>query len=1008
MMVEMVPVTHIRPQRSVTKGWLPRVALACLLGVAIASFWARTEAHAAPPEEVTKPTLTLSAPSAVTGTTAHFSGTVNPNAPGPAPQDPAFNTQWAFECTPACPGLGSGEVQADNSPHEVTADTTGLLPSTTYTVTLLAANQGGEEISAPQTFTTLAVAPTIAEESFSSVGSSTATLTAQIDPGGAPTSYRLQYVIDAQFKASGYAGAHEVPAPPAGAVGLPAASTAVTVQQKLSGLAPGTTYDVRFVATNTLGTAVGKGVTPSTASASEASASLPDGRAYEMVSPADGHDVFVPQTTNLSGGLGGPNHNLESSFPFRASADGNAVAYNGMAPATGGNGLELPSGTGNQFMAMRQPHGWTAADILPAPSGANETAQQESYQAFSGDLSLGVESSYEGVKAAPLVAGASACDSLYARTSSDAAFHALFTTTPTPALGECATGQTFAGASADSSHLLFESPEALTAQSEKAKGEGKENLYEAVGGQLSAVNVLNGKADPNATFGSQFPSVKPEERTVLSESDFSNVISADGSRVFWTDLNTNHVYVRENMTSTVPVSAGEAHFWTATPDGRFAFYTENEQLWRFDADTNTREALTPGGAQAKVQGVVGTSTDGAYVYFVAGGALAEGVTPRVCEIIAFQEEEVEVQFQSSLISEAEKNSKLAILHKEQEEEEEAKTPANTGCTLYVRHEQQTTAITTNSTALAPTDNSLRGADPNVTETEYGDWRPNLGGRTAEVTADGRNIVFESTHSLTSYDNNVTGGVKHAAIEAFAYNADSGRLSCVSCNPSGVAPNANINFETGEGLLPGSALRNTVATYMLRWLSDDGSRVFFDSAQSLVPQDRNGQVDVYEWEREGSPSCPVRAVARPNDGCLFMLSGGDGNTSHGSVFVDASASGDDVFFATRAKLVPGDRNENMKLYDARVGGGFPEPALACTGTGCQGIPPGPPQFATPPSATFNGIGNFPPPPPPLAPRKAIQCARGKKLSHNKCVTVKSKKRRSRSKKAKRVSNHRRAK
>jgi hypothetical protein len=88
--------------------------------------------------------------------------------------------------------------------------------------------------------------------------------------------------------------------------------------------------------------------------------------------------------------------------------------------------------------------------------------------------------------------------------------------------------------------------------------------------------------------------------------------------------------------------------------------------------------------------------------------------------------------------------------------------------------------------------------------------------------------------------------------------------------------------------------------------------------------------------------------------VFLISGGE--SSSFSWFVDASSNGNDVFFDTRQQLTPEDRVGKFELYDARVDGGFPHPSLACTGTGCQGIPPSSPQFATPASATFGGGGN----------------------------------------------------
>ena len=49
-------------------------------------------------------------------------------------------------------------------------------------------------------------------------------------------------------------------------------------------------------------------------------------------------------------------------------------------------------------------------------------------------------------------------------------------------------------------------------------------------------------------------------------------------------------------------------------------------------------------------------------------------------------------------------------------------------------------------------------------------------------------------------------------------------------------------------------------YQQRYLSDDG-RLFFNSFDSLVPQDTNGKADVYEYEPAGVGSeCVARARA----------------------------------------------------------------------------------------------------------------------------------------------------
>jgi len=99
-------------------------------------------------------------------------------------------------------------------------------------------------------------------------------------------------------------------------------------------------------------------------------------------------------------------------------------------------------------------------------------------------------------------------------------------------------------------------------------------------------------------------------------------------------------------------------------------------------------------------------------------------------------------------------------------------------------------------------------------------------------------------------------------EVFDYEAPSseapeGALECISCNPTGEPPEAT-HFDSYHGpvgaFLPinsGSPFANSEPP---RTMSEDGGRVFFDSGEPLVPQDNNGWLDVYEWERDGLGSC----------------------------------------------------------------------------------------------------------------------------------------------------------
>ena len=127
-------------------------------------------------------------------------------------------------------------------------------------------------------------------------------------------------------------------------------------------------------------------------------------------------------------------------------------------------------------------------------------------------------------------------------------------------------------------------------------------------------------------------------------------------------------------------------------------------------------------------------------------------------------------------------------------------------------------------------------------------------------------------------------------EMYLYGLRDDRVTCLSC-PSGASLVPTV---TNTGRLDYDGFRP-------RFLTDNG-KVFFSSPGGLVPQDGNGVADVYEYDGQTKS--------------LSLISSGKG--SEPAMFADASASGDDVFFVTRQKLVRSDADDYVDLYDARVG------------------------------------------------------------------------------------------
>jgi hypothetical protein len=768
-----------------------------------------------------------------------------------------------------------------------------------------------------------AAPPTIASPHVTSVGTTAAVVKAEVNPHFWPTTHYVEYgTADCSV-----AVCAQQPAAPGTPLSTERERDVPTGDVALRGLAPGTVYHYRFVATSESGTVVGpdrefKTFLPG-------AFSLPDGRAFEMVSPVTG------KNSAELGKPGGTSGLVDAGFsvkPLQASVSGGAIAY----PSFTAFGDAESAPAASTYLSRRGSAGWSTANISP-PNEQGFT--RDPFRGFSADLSFAAV-----VQKEPKLDPAAVEDfeNLYLRDNRDGSVRALTTETPQAPGIYCVS---FAGASESFDRVFFVATGAARPDSPEATYPAV-NLYEWSAGQLSLVSVLpDGTPAPPAHlsgFGAGGDDCKMNEVIV------HNAISADGSRIFWT-RGGNELFARLDGTETIQLDAakggpglgGGGQFWAASDDGSKVFFTSPNRLtadasapgsgslgdlYLYDFDAESGKELrdlsadpTPGSDPPAVRGVLGASEDGTYVYFVANGALAGDAAPGQPNLYLWR--------------------------------------AGEGLRF----------IATLSTADGNIGNDTGLVRFSGVEEGFSSWALSPSRQMARVTPDGRHLAFVSAASLTGYDN-LDQSSGEPASQVYLYSADGDTLVCPSCNPSGVRP---IGF---------SELPVWITPYeQPRYLADDGGRLFFLSFDALALNDTNGRQDVYEFEREGLGTCSAESPTydQASGGCLFLIS--TGRSSDDSFFLDASADGRDVFVSSREQLAPADEDERYDIYDARVGGGFPPPPpppAICLGEACRPAQAAP-RIASPASSGFAGEGN-------LRPRRLPACGRRQLLRGNRCI------------------------
>jgi hypothetical protein len=784
--------------------------------------------------------------------------------------------------------------------------------------------------------------PTVVGSSATAVTADSATLRASINPNTKSTTYHFEY------------GQQDCSLEPDTCTALPNGSTGsghepVAVSQPISGLQANTTYHYRVIAENELGVTEGPDQTFITQGRG-LGFQLSDSRVWEMVSPSQKAGGVV---LALGAGI------------VQADENGDGLAYSSIGSVDAdpeGNRAIEPS----TVLARRGSDGWRSVDITPPHSKSTTLATGSEYDVFTPDLSKVL---LEPRDSTPLSPAASE-RTPYLRNNSEPPVYTPLVTSKegfanvppgTVFGGDELHGQVsdvfVAGGNPGLTHVVLASKVPLVSG---PSPEGR-TLYEWSAGQLQPVSLL-----PEAEGGGLSQGFLGSD-----QGSVHRAVSDDGSRVFWSpgnigtaSINFTALYLRdtvEGVSSRLDLPQGgtgaganRPAFQGASADGAVVFFTDSQQLTP-DASPEGRDLyrceipqgdaaagcssltdisapLAGSGESAEVQGLVSAvSAEGSRAYFVADGVLSTGSN-------------------------------------EAGDAAEAGEP-----NLYLWEEGEGLRFIA---TLSPED-----------DRDWGLVHGNTPGYTMNLSAaaspSGRYFAFMSELSLTGYENRSEGSGPRNE-EVFRYDADTDALACVSCIPSGASPDASqtppdtvdihslwggrsVGALLPEATISGGGQLARYPLYLPRAVLDNG-RVFFNSADGLVPADSNRDWDVYQFESMGTGSCSSSsggaAIANIAGACVSLMS--SGAAEEPSAFLDASASGDDVFFITTDQLSVLDKDTANDVYDARVNG---TPAAQPSGSNCSGEAcqpaTGTPNDPIPASEAFRG------------PEGTVKCPRGKR-------------------------------
>jgi hypothetical protein len=959
---------------------------------------------------VTVPVLTLDPPTNVKFTSAHISGTIDPEGGnvnpigGPLPiswelqasRDPV-NLGWEF----AQPGTIEGVEAKSSSPKAVEADFTGLQNGTEYKFRLRATYANGLEATTGEgSFETEPVtAPTVTLDPVTTFTGTTAHFSGHVTAGGTDpafdTSCAFKFVTDKQFAVDAFASARSIACNPNPVTGT--GSTAVSADP--IGLLPGNTYHVLLVASNLN---AGGPVTAGPQSF-DAPVIVPSART--------GSAHVSSGAASITGEIN-PNGAEVTSYFFEY---GTSTAY---GQKTSSKAIAV----GNSPVAV--------GAVLPGLSPATEY-HYRLVATNSAGTGEGIDKSFTTAKAV-----ADPCPNAVLRAENNSS--ALpdcrayeLVNPPGLDLGEIARVPIV---SDDGTHVAYASQVAPNGAS------SAQNAYLALArrtpsGWLSVdANAALPQGQPTQIYAAPIAFSADYSKLAISTSSSLNADDLDhgGADIYLLDLGTG-------VTSWLSVGeplpdvrfAGTANYLGSSPDlERVVFLMANDSLisgaplnfgiYVRDANGLSLVSLLPSGvAPNEVQpvgrsgahgGSHGVSDDATRVFFddVTGG------TGAVNSIQGLYERDGNVTIPVSASERAGDGGDpnhvwqfVGATHdggvayfNSAEQLTDAATPGGgiyrfqLGAPAGHRLEQitpangnppglQTGGSFEHSDAILSDDGShIYFTSPTLLTPDAVSGATNAyvwsGGstkliaafptnvRVERVSRDGRFALLTSGASANapaipsdSIDGAPTNG--HAAL--YEYDDATGDVACVSCRPDGSPSQGDAQL----GTPPPAAVSASQPT---RNISDDG-RVFFDSTDRIVGADQTDAQDVYEYDR----------------GTVSLLSSGQGNDPF--YLADNSDDGRNVFILARSPLLPQDKDaRELDVYDVHIEGGFPQPSAApapCEGEACRGQTSTRPADANPVTPSFSGPGNPKP------------CKKGFVKKQNRCVKKKHRKKRAGQKK-----------